>query len=1655
MEILQKGRVHVPICCLLVFLLQFSNLHFLSFADDYYINCGSDANVNLTTGQNFVGDSNSGSSFSKSDAITYMNQLPASVSPLYQTARASSDPFYYEFKITIGTYLVRLHFLAFSSTSSNLSSAVFDVLDSTKFTLLNNFTAKNSTSSPLIKEFFIRIDSTDSFRLYFTPRTSSLAFVNAIEFLAIPSDFTNFIPENYTSNFPLQTIYRVNVGGPSQNDTLWRSWETDDTYLPDPNSAKDSNKGTLNRNYVGEIDGLVASNASVAPDWVYQTAKVMNITASRPANSSNITWSFRVSGNARHIVRAHFCDIIDQPYNVVFNLYSNGNLRKEIGSSNNTISGLSALPFYYDFMVSPSESELISITIRPNVEDATVQNAFLNGLEVLEIMEGVASIPNVKESKKNMVALVVGSVLGGLSLICVLVAGFVFCSRHRKAEKRVEIADWSPMLENGGSSYSRGTERTITGSPMNLMNLGLKISFAEIQSATNKFDTKLMIGKGGFGNVYRGTLYNGTKVAVKRAYKRDEHGSGSGQGRPEFQTEIMVLSKIRHRHLVSLIGYCDERSEMILVYEFMEKGTLRDHLYDSNLPRLTWKQRLEICTGAARGLHYLHTGAAGGIIHRDVKSTNILLDENHVAKVADFGLSRSGPLDETHVSTNVKGTFGYLDPEYMMSQQLTEKSDVYSFGVVLLEVLCGRPAIDPTLPREQMNLAEWGMLCKKKGLLEQIVDFPLKNQINPSSLRKFGDTVEKCLQEDASVRPTMADVLWDLEYALQLQQTTKLKEAHEDSTTIDGSSAAYRLPVVQRFPSLGSTINGDDMRDDELDTTENEIFSQLKIGDAILEKSTMEHVHIPLLSLLVFLLNLSSLHFLSLADDYYINCGSHDNASLNTTGQNFSGESKSGYSFSKSKAVVKDINQLLDIAPLYKTARGFSKAFYYQFNITQNGTYLVSLHFLAFSSSSSSSNNLSTAVFGVLDSKNFTLLNNFTAKNSTNYPVIKEFFVRIDITDSFRLYFIPQPSSFAFVNAIELFLAPSDFIPENNISNLPLHTIYRLNVGGSPWNDTKGRNWETDDSHLSDPNSAKNATPKSELNLNYLPGPVDGLFLSNYTFAPIQVYETAKHMSNSSSRPAISSNVTWFFSVSRKARHIVRAHFCDIIGQPGEIIFNLYSNGNLRKEISNISQYPAVPFYYDFLVNSSESELINITVKPKSESADAFLNGLEILEIVEGLAPIPTVRDSKKNIVAPVVGSVLGGLSLICVLIVGFVFGFRHRKAKKRVETSVWSPMPANGGGSSHSSALNLNYLGLKISFNEIQSATNNFDTNLVIGKGGFGNVYRGTLLNGTKVAVKRAYKRDEHGSGSGQGLPEFETEIIVLSKIRHRHLVSLIGYCNERSEMILVYEFMEKGTLRDHLYDSDVPRLSWKQRLEICTGAARGLHYLHTGAAGGIIHRDVKSTNILLDENHVAKVADFGLSRSGALDETHVSTNVKGTFGYLDPEYMMSEQLTEKSDVYSFGVVLLEVLCARPAIDPTLPREQMNLAEWGMLCQKRGLLEEIVDSPLKGQIDPNSLRKFGETVEKCLQEDACDRPTMADVLWDLEYALQLQQTTKLKEAHEDSTNIDASSAAFSLPNVQRFPSLGSTRNGDDIREADLETTESEIFSQLKIGDAR
>ncbi|XP_028795605.1 receptor-like protein kinase FERONIA [Neltuma alba] len=241
-----------------------------------------------------------------------------------------------------------------------------------------------------------------------------------------------------------------------------------------------------------------------------------------------------------------------------------------------------------------------------------------------------------------------------------------------------------------------------------------------------------------------------------------------------------------------------------------------------------------------------------------------------------------------------------------------------------------------------------------------------------------------------------------------------------------------------------------------------------------------------------------------------------------------------------------------------------------------------------------------------------------------------------------------------------------------------------------------------------------------------------------------------------------------------------------------------------------------------------------------------------------------------------------------------------------------------------------------------------------------------------------------------------------MLSQFRHHHLVSLIGYYNDDNEMILIYEFMARGTFREHLYDSENQPLSWNQRVEICLGAARGLHYLHTGAKHAIIHRDVKSKNILIDENWMAKISDFGLSKMGpgsiSRSNISISTLVKGSIGYMDPEYYTCQILTEKSDLYSFGVVLLEALCGRPPILRAVEREQQNLVEWFRKCVDQNEICETVDPNLKGSITEECLNAYTEIALKCLANNGNERPSMGDVMLGLESLMEsLNEAEKKK----------------------------------------------------------
>ncbi|CAL4922078.1 unnamed protein product [Urochloa decumbens] len=784
-------------------------------ADSHLVLCGTAASATVG-GRTFVGDATLPSSALLAPQSAAANRSAGSSAnassstssgdpeALYQYARVFAAPSTYTFAIkSPGRHFVRLHFLPFRYQSGDLATDARFTVSAQGVALVDApYTPANGTAT--VREFSVSV-SGRTLAIAFAPAgNKKVAFVNAIEVVSHPDDL--FADQAQTVNplgqytglstQALETVHRINMGSPKitpVNDTLWRTWLPDEAFLSDPNVAvhQDVPPKSLQR-----MPGLATAEA--APDMVYATATELNKKLLDRTISAqfNMTWKFQATPGWAYLLRLHFCDIVSQAANqLAFNVYVGGwSVLSNYEITKDTFGAL-AVPLYKDFVLSAKDATgNITVSVGPSTVDNVDPDGLLNGLEIMRLVGdtgGGSGDPSSRtRSKKIIAGIAAGSAVAGVTVV--MAAAFVFLrARRRKKPEKKPSSTWAAFSATalGGSrtrSFGNSRNNTVTLGE-SAAGAGYRFPFAALQEATSGFDEGMVIGVGGFGKVYKGTLRDETRVAVKRGNRRSQ------QGLNEFRTEIELLSRLRHRHLVSLIGYCDERGEMILVYEYMAKGTLRSHLYDSELPPLSWKQRLEVSIGAARGLHYLHTGSgAKAIIHRDVKSANILLDDTFMAKVADFGLSKTGPeLDKTHVSTAVKGSFGYLDPEYFRRQMLTEKSDVYSFGVVLLEVLCARPVIDPTLPPEMVNLAEWATKRLKNGELDSIVDQRIAGTMRPESLKKFADTAEKCLAEYGVERPAMGDVLWCLEYALQLQ----LHEASPDGSGTDDT------PLVPRVAS--------------------------------------------------------------------------------------------------------------------------------------------------------------------------------------------------------------------------------------------------------------------------------------------------------------------------------------------------------------------------------------------------------------------------------------------------------------------------------------------------------------------------------------------------------------------------------------------------------------------------------------------------------------------------------------------------------------------------------------------------------------------------------------------------------------------------------------------------------------------------------------
>ncbi|CAM8971821.1 unnamed protein product [Rhodiola kirilowii] len=325
---------------------------------------------------------------------------------------------------------------------------------------------------------------------------------------------------------------------------------------------------------------------------------------------------------------------------------------------------------------------------------------------------------------------------------------------------RSQTTSDSTISSSGNSLFSLGSKSDGSfneGQILPSSNLRI-FSFLELKSATKNFRAEGLLGEGGFGGVYKGWI-NGTVVAVKKL------NAESSQGFEEWESEVSFLGRLSHPNLVKLLGYCWEGKELLLVYEYMSKGSLENHLFGrgSAVQPLTWNLRLQIAIGAAKGLSFLH--ASKQVIYRDFKSSNILLDAFYNAKLSDFGLAKMGPsASQSHLTTRVMGTYGYAAPEYVTTGHLYVKSDVYGFGVVLVEILTGLRALDPNRPSEQFSLVNWVTPhLSDRRTIRKVMDPRLEGKYPSDAAVQTAHLALKCLVLEPKCRPSMKEIIKILE----------------------------------------------------------------------------------------------------------------------------------------------------------------------------------------------------------------------------------------------------------------------------------------------------------------------------------------------------------------------------------------------------------------------------------------------------------------------------------------------------------------------------------------------------------------------------------------------------------------------------------------------------------------------------------------------------------------------------------------------------------------------------------------------------------------------------------------------------------------------------------------------------------------------------
>ncbi|KAG9440112.1 hypothetical protein H6P81_020277 [Aristolochia fimbriata] len=1016
----------------------------------------------------------------------------------------------------------------------------------------------------------------------------------------------------------------------------------------------------------------------------------------------------------------------------------------------------------------------------------------------------------VKKKKNTGLAVVLLSVVAGVICCGLVLAGFILWRRKRSGTGGEEDGDLDLAMND---EFERGTGPR-------------KFTYKELASATNDFSEEGKLGEGGFGGVYKGYLKESNMaVAVKRVSR------GSKQGKKEYVSEVKIISRLRHRNLVQLVGWCHERGELLLVYEFLPNGSLDSYLFGGK-GLLPWDVRHRIALGLASSLLYLHEEWEQCVVHRDIKSSNIMLDSSFNAKLGDFGLARLVDHDQVGSETTVlAGTKGYLAPECATTGKASKESDVYSFGVVALEIACGRRPVELRAEPEKVRLVDWVWNLYGRGRILEAGDERLGEDLNVEQMECLMVVGLWCTHPDYTFRPSIRQVINVLSLQAPLPNLpsqhpvpvylTPLMNMPQFLYTSSSNGAVSTLPTSSGTVSPSNSTTTTEYSSKVTVTSSSSSSTHLLKSPQI--RRSMALSRRPLfiiLSWFLLILKVSSAPSRTIFN--------FTEFAPNTPDIIFSGDA-----FASGEKTVQLTRNQLDKDLLQSSGR---IAYASPVQIWDPATHHVA-----------------------------------------------------DFTTHFR-FEIDGLDKEKFGDGLAFFMAPVG-------SDLPLNStgqwlgLFNSTTNGSASTqlvavefDTFQNAWDPSPNHIGiDINSIVSVTTKN--------------------------WDTQIRNGSTGSAWVGYNSTTGSFFV---------------------FLTYVYDEG--------------------FWSEPSISYEVNLT---------------EVL-------PDRVVSYGSKWVVW--LGVAMG------ILAAGIGFGwivFKNRGMRRNCrdnEDAFDASMEdkfAKGTGPR------------RFSYKELVLATNNFSEEGKLGQGGFGGVYRGTLNNSgvlETLAVKKISR------GSRQGKKEYVTEVTVISRLRHRNLVRLIGWCHDYGEFLLVYEYMPHGSLDSYLFGKKQPPLKWKTRYRVALGLASALLYLHEEGEQCVVHRDIKSSNVMLDSNFNAKLGDFGLARFVDHELGSQTTVLAGTMGYLAPECLTTGRASKESDVYSFGVVALEIACGRKPVDGAAEEEdRVRLVEWVWGLYGEGKVMEAADARASpgegGTFEAGEMKRLMTVGLWCVHPDDKARPSIRQVV--------------------------------------------------------------------------